>query len=46
MVIEFLQQKILHKCDFLYDDSTYNKLEDNLLNDIKNFKDKKTDTPT
>lgn len=41
-----LQQKILHKCDFLYDDSTYNKLEDNLLNDIKNFKAKKTDTPT
>ena len=35
-----LQKKILHKCNFLYDEFTYNKLEIDLLNDIKNFKNR------
>lgn len=32
-----LQQKILNKCNFLFTDSTYIKLEESLHNDIENF---------
>ena len=41
-----LQKKILRKCNFLYDDSIYNKLESNLLDDIENFKNEKTEIIT
>ena len=38
-----LQQKVLNKCNFLYQASTYNQIEQNLLYDIQNFKNKQSE---
>ena len=38
-----LKKKIINKCDFYVNDSFYNKIETNLINDIENFK-KETST--
>ena len=32
-----LQQKIINSCDFLLSDSTYNHIENQLIDDIQNF---------
>ena len=33
-----LQKKILNNCDFLFTDKTYEKIEDNMIFDISNYK--------